>query len=165
MRNPRRFRILITATLLSLPGLQIAAAQAQQTPAALAVQTDNSIPASALMQPAELVRMLNTAGKPLILQIGSHVLYAEAHIPGSEYIGAAGTEAGLQALRERVSGLKKDQLIVLYCGCCPWGRCPNIRPAYDLLQTLGFADVKALYLADNFGSDWVNKGYPVAKGR
>lgn len=165
MRNPRRIRILITATLLSLPGFQIAVAQAQQTPAESTVPTDNSIPASALMQPAELVKMLNTADKPVILQVGSHVLYAEAHVPGSEYIGAAGTSAGLQALRERVSGLKKDQPIVLYCGCCPWGRCPNIRPAFDLLQTLGFSDVKALYLAENFGSDWVNKGYPVAKGR
>jgi len=24
--------------------------------------------------------------------------------------------------------------------------------------------VKVLYIADNFGSDWVNKGYPTAKG-
>lgn len=165
MRNPRSIRIILTATLLFLPALQSAAPQAQQTPAKSAVQTDSSIPTSALMQPAELVKVLNTAGKPLIFQIGSHVLYAEAHVPGSEYIGAAGTEAGLQALRERVSGLKRDQSIVLYCGCCPWGRCPNIRPAYDLLQTLGFNNVKALYLAENFGSDWVNKGYPVAKGR
>jgi thiosulfate/3-mercaptopyruvate sulfurtransferase len=109
--------------------------------------------------------MLNSADKPLVLQIGSHVLYAEAHVPGSEYVGAAGTSAGLQALRERVAGLGKGQTIVIYCGCCPWGKCPNIRPAYELLQSLGFSNVKALYIPDNFGTDWVNKGYPVAKGR
>jgi len=109
--------------------------------------------------------MLRASEKPLVLQIGSHVLYAEAHVPGSEYVGAAGTSAGQQALRERVSSLKKDQLIVVYCGCCPWGRCPNIRPAYEQLQSLGFTHVKALYLPDNFGTDWVDKGYPTTKGR
>ena len=124
-----------------------------------------SIPQSVLIQPAELVQMLHNSEKPLMLHVGSHVLYAEAHIPGSEYAGAAGTSAGLQALRKRVSGLKKDQLIVIYCGCCPWGHCPNIRPAYEQLHSLGFTQIKALYLADNFGTDWVDKGYPVAKGR
>jgi len=108
--------------------------------------------------------MLRSSGeKPLVLQVGSHVLYAEAHVPGSEYVGAAGTSTGLQALRERVSSLKKNQVIVLYCGCCPWGKCPNIRPAYQELKALGFTQVKALYLANNFGTDWVTKGYPVAK--
>jgi hypothetical protein len=29
---------------------------------------------------------------------------------------------------------------------------------------MGFTNVKVLYIADNFGADWVNKGYPVAKG-
>ena len=54
--------------------------------------------------------------------------------------------------------------IVLYCGCCPWGRCPNVGPAYKLLLDMGFTRVKVLYLADNFGADWVNKGFPVESG-
>ena len=29
---------------------------------------------------------------------------------------------------------------------------------------MGFTNVKVLYLANNFGADWVDKGYPVAKG-
>lgn len=125
------------------------------------------IPAAELLQPEELVQILRSSGgeKPLILQVGSHVLYAEAHIPGSEYIGAAGQDAGLQALQERVKGLERNQFIILYCGCCPWNKCPNIRPAYQQLHVLGFTKVKVLYLATNFGADWVNKGYPVAKGR
>lgn len=141
---------------------------AQQTrPAAQAATTDAPIPAAQLLQPAELVQMLgsSTGGKPLILQVGSHVLYAEAHIPGSEYVGAGGQESGLQALRDRVKTLKHDQFIVLYCGCCPWAKCPNIRPAYQQLISQGFTHVKVLYLADNFGTNWVDKGYPVAKGR
>jgi len=29
---------------------------------------------------------------------------------------------------------------------------------------MGFTNVKVLYIADNFGADWVDKGYPTAKG-
>jgi thiosulfate/3-mercaptopyruvate sulfurtransferase len=29
---------------------------------------------------------------------------------------------------------------------------------------MGFTNVKILYIADNFGADWVEKGYPVGKG-
>jgi hypothetical protein len=28
---------------------------------------------------------------------------------------------------------------------------------------MGFANVKVLYLADNLGTDWVAKGYPVER--
>ena len=135
---------------------------ASQTASAVA-----EIPAAELLQPEELVRILRSSGgeKPLILQVGSHVLYAEAHIPGSEYVGAAGQDAGLQALQERVKGLERNQFIVLYCGCCPWNKCPNTRPAYQQLHVLGFTRLKVLYLATNFGADWVDKGYPAAKGR
>jgi thiosulfate/3-mercaptopyruvate sulfurtransferase len=125
------------------------------------------IPAAELLQPEELEQILRSTAreKPLILQVGSHVLYAEAHIPGSEYIGAAGQDAGLQVLQERVKGLARSQFIILYCGCCPWNKCPNIGAAYQQLHVLGFTRFKVLYLATDFGADWVNKGYPVAKGR
>jgi hypothetical protein len=62
-------------------------------------------------------------------------------------------------------GLGSDTLIVIYCGCCPWSHCPNIAAAYDTLHGLGFRRVKALYIADNFGNNWVDAGYPVTKGR
>jgi hypothetical protein len=125
------------------------------------------IPAAQLLQPEELVQILRSSGKekPLVLQVGSHVLYAEAHVPGSEYVGAGGQNSGLQALRDRVQGLKRDQFLVIYCGCCPWNKCPNIRPAYQQLHALGFTRVKVLYLADNFGTNWVDKRYLVTKGR
>jgi hypothetical protein len=29
---------------------------------------------------------------------------------------------------------------------------------------MGFTNVKVLYLADNFGADWADKGFPVEKG-
>jgi rhodanese-related sulfurtransferase len=119
-----------------------------------------------LINPEELVKIIQSskAAKPLMIDVGSHVLYEEAHIPGSEYIGPASSEAGIQQLRKRVEPLPRGKFIVLYCGCCPWSHCPNVKPAADALQALGFTNVKVLYIADNFGVNWVDKGYPVAKG-
>ena len=123
----------------------------------------SSIPASMLLQPEELNHLLQTssAEKPLVVQVGSRVLFDQAHIPRAEYAGPGSQDAGAQALRNRVAKLPRKTFIVLYCGCCPWGRCPNVGPAYKLLLDMGFTRVKVLYLADNFGADWVNKGFPV----
>lgn len=136
--------------------LAIAQASAQAT----------AIPTTRLINPEDLMKLLKTSGKgnPLMIQVGSHVLFSQAHIPGSEYIGPASSESGLRQLRKRVDSLPRAQFIVLYCGCCPWGHCPNVKPADDALQALGFTNVKVLYIADNFGTNWVDKGYPVAKG-
>jgi len=125
-----------------------------------------SIPETRLINPEDLVKLLQSSGKdkPLMIQVGSHVLFSQAHIPGSEYIGPASSEAGLQQLRKRVESLPHTKFIALYCGCCPWSHCPNVKPADDTLRTLGFTNVKVLYIADNFGANWVDKGYPVAKG-
>jgi rhodanese-related sulfurtransferase len=124
------------------------------------------IPAARLINPDELVKIIQSSPheKPLMIQVGSHVLYAQAHIPGSEYIGPASSESGLQQLRKRVESLPRSKFIVLYCGCCPWNHCPNVKPADDALRAMGFSHVKVLYIAGNFGSDWVDKGYPTAKG-
>jgi rhodanese-related sulfurtransferase len=126
-----------------------------------------SVPQAQLIQPEALNHMLQSARpeKPLVLQVGSHVLFAEAHIPGAEYIGPGSQPAGLQVLQSRVSSLSRNRFIVLYCGCCPWQRCPNVAPAFAKLREMGFSNVKVLYLTDNFGADWAAKGYPVEQGR
>jgi hypothetical protein len=129
-----------------------------QTPAA-------EIPTTALIDPAQVATLVRSkAKKPLILQVGSHVLFQQAHIPGSEYVGAASTADGRQQLRNRVASLSKDKLIILYCGCCPWDHCPNVKPAYQELHSAGFTNLKVMYIAHNFGSDWVDKGFPTSKG-
>jgi rhodanese-related sulfurtransferase len=119
----------------------------------------------ALIQPAELASLLQSKQlKPLILNVGPRLLYRQAHIPGAEYIGAGSDPAARQALRDRVKSVPKNQPIVLYCGCCPWSHCPNFHPAYKELFELGFNKVKVLYIASNFGADWVDRGYPVERG-
>ena len=152
--------------LAALCGSHFSLANAQFQPAENAASA-SSIPLNMLMQPQALNELLQkpTHESPLILQVGSHLLFAQAHIPGSEYAGPGSQLAGLDALRTRVAATPKDKLIVLYCGCCPWNRCPNIAPAYRMLHDAGFTNVKVLYLANNFGDDWVAKGYRVEKGR
>jgi rhodanese-related sulfurtransferase len=118
------------------------------------------------VSPEELVKILKSsnADKPAIFQVGFRVLYAQAHIPGSAYTGAASTDTGLKELQTRAEALPRNKFIVLYCGCCPWSHCPNVKPAYEKLRAMGFTNAKVLYIANNFGADWVDKGYPVAKG-
>ena len=164
-------RCSCTACLLILLCVFCPRTHAQQTNPAAQAELPSSpyavIPSAQLLQPPQLVQILRAPNseKPLILQVGSHVFYAQAHIPGSEYVGAAGQDSGLQALRKRVKGLGRDRFLIIYCGCCPWNKCPNIRPAYQQLISLGFTNVKVLYLSNNFGTNWVAEGYPVAKGR
>jgi thiosulfate/3-mercaptopyruvate sulfurtransferase len=126
----------------------------------------NLISSSHLINPDELVKILQSAkpGEPLILQVGPHILYLQAHIPGAEYIGSASDPQGLQRLRTRVQSLPRNKFIIIYCGCCPWNHCPNAKPADDALRKMGFTNVKVLHIAQNFGANWVDRGYPTVKG-
>jgi 3-mercaptopyruvate sulfurtransferase SseA len=122
---------------------------------------------SQLINPEELVQLLQAkqGEKPLVLNVGPSLLFMQAHIPGAEYMGADSDKQGLERLRVRVKSLSRNSAIVLYCGCCPWSHCPNVRPAYNQLHAMGFSNVKVLYIANNFGADWVDKGYPTIKGQ
>ena len=119
-----------------------------------------------LIQPAELAKSLQSkSAKPLIFNVGPRMLYQQAHIAGAEYIGAGSDPAGIEALKTRVKSVPKTRAIVLYCGCCPWEHCPNVEPAYKQLRSMGFTNVKVLYIAHNIGTDWVYAGYPTVKGQ
>jgi thiosulfate/3-mercaptopyruvate sulfurtransferase len=133
--------------------------------AAIAVPGDAlTIPAAVQIQPAELAAMLKAGDIPPILQVGFSVMYQQAHIPNSQYAGPGNKDDGLLNLKSHVDALPRDRLVVIYCGCCPWEKCPNIAAAYKQLIGMGFTKVKVLYLASNFGTDWVDKGYPVTRG-
>lgn len=113
-----------------------------------------------LMAPADLAKILNdgTIPQPIILNIGS-----VGDIQGAESIGIAKNEDGLESLRTRLSSLPKDAEIVIYCGCCPFKDCPNVRPAFSLLTEMKFTDPKLLDLPDNLKVDWIDKGYPMSE--
>jgi hypothetical protein len=75
---------------------------AQFSPANAAAPSGSalSIPQAQLIQPEALNSLLKAASKPLMLQVGSHILFAESHIPGSEYVGPGSRPDGLQKLQD-----------------------------------------------------------------
>ena len=133
---------------------------------AVAADTTNPWTASELVTPAQLNAQLAEvkAGKIVLIQVGFHVMYQLAHIPGSQYAGPASKAEGLDSLKKLVAKLPRNQKIVVYCGCCPWNDCPNIRPAVRALKEMGFTNLKILNIPERLGDDWTAKGYPVAKG-
>jgi len=104
------------------------------------------------------------ADQPLILQIGFDALYRSVRIAHAKYAGPGSTPAGIANLEQQVKGVARDRVIVLYCGCCPWEKCPNIRPAVAKLHQLGFTRLEVLKLPTNLHTDWVEPGYPVDRG-
>jgi thiosulfate/3-mercaptopyruvate sulfurtransferase len=118
----------------------------------------------ALIQPKDLAAQLRgIQAKPAIFQVGPNVLYRSKHIPGALFAGPGSGAAGQALLKEAVTKLPKDREIVIYCGCCPWNVCPNIKPAMDMLKQMGYTKVKALYLPQNFKSDWIDQNFPVGQ--
>ena len=150
---------VLLAAIMFVP---VVAAQDGQPPIVL----DLPPGAAELIQPQGLLKALQSdSSKPLVLYVGPRFLYAQAHIHNAEFIGPASDPQSLDNLRRYIAALPRNSFIVLYCGCCPWDHCPNIRPAYKELRKSGFTGVKVLYLANSFGTDWVDKGYPVDKGQ
>lgn len=119
---------------------------------------------SSLIEPAVLAKTLSDslAAKPVILHVGVPFQFKNAHIPGAKHTGMASTPDGIEAL-DKLEKLPTDTTIIIYCGCCPWKDCPNIRPAFRELQQSGFTKVYTLHISTNFQKDWIDKKYPVEK--
>ena len=114
--------------------------------------------AADLLAPADLARSIETGAKnemPLILSVGPAAL-----IKGSVDIGPASEKAPLQKLKQTLQNQPRDKEIVIYCGCCPFSHCPNVRPAFKLLKEMHFTKAKLLNLQHNIRTDWMDKGYP-----
>ena len=148
-------RLCLAALVMALAFAAPAAAQSGSAP---------TLPATALVQPEELAASLKAGDKPAILQVGFKKMYDEAHIPGAVYAGPGNNADGIAALKMAAGSLDKAKPVILYCGCCPWIRCPNVAAAWRTLSDMGFSKLKVLYIPDNFGADWAEKGYPVVHG-
>jgi hypothetical protein len=42
---------------------------------------------------------------------------------------ARSNREGLASLERAVKDVPRERAILIYCGCCPWDKCPNVRPA------------------------------------
>jgi Rhodanese-like domain len=149
-KNPQSFRPAALLAIALLAGLRC--------------MGQNDVPdpwASAeLLQPAELAQKIQSGKAPIILSVAFPVLYRGKHIVHAINAGPTSKPEGIEALKKAVGGLAKDADIVIYCGCCPMVKCPNIRPAYRILHELGFMHVRVLSLPTNLHTDWVGKDYP-----
>ena len=121
--------------------------------------------ATQTISPADFAKELQKkrVSAPTIIYVGVRTLYSGAHIPGAVFHGPGSTEQGLADLKKYAATLPKGSNVVIYCGCCPLDRCPNLRPAFTALSEMGFTHLRVLILPTSFAADWVEKGYPIEK--
>lgn len=126
----------------------------------------NSWSGSETIQPAQLAKMLTDkyVSIPTVIFVGFRSLYVGGHVPDASFHGTASTEQGLAELKAWAASLPRSTELVIYCGCCPMDKCPNLRPAYTALSGMGFKKVRVLILPTSFAADWADKGYPMQKG-
>jgi len=121
-------------------------------------------PKSDALDPAALAKELGLARPPIILGVAFPVLYRSKHILHAIDAGPGSKPEGIEALKKAVAGRPKDADLVIYCGCCPMVKCPNIRPAYRTLKEMGFTRVRVLDIPTNMQTDWYSKNYPSEAG-
>ncbi len=111
-----------------------------------------------LIEPANLAAILTNkkSDRPVIFNIG-----VVEDIAGAKNIGAASKTESLNLLKDNLRNLPKNSFIVIYCGCCPFDKCPNIRPAFNLMKSMGFTNGRLLNIPVNLKQNWINKGYPL----
>jgi len=158
--SSRRFGWILCAAALLAAGELIALT----SPATLRADSDPWTKAQTL-QAADLAKELSDSkSAPTVVFVGFKRLYTSGHIKGAQFHGTAGSEEGLKELTAWATGIPRTTNLVIYCGCCPMEKCPNIRPAFKALQGLGFKNLRVLLLPQDFVTDWAGKGLPYDKG-
>jgi hypothetical protein len=109
-----------------------------------------------LLDPSELSTTIKSnKNVPVIFSIGPGAI-----IPKSVDIGMVKEAANMQKFKGQLENLPRDSEIVIYCGCCPFDRCPNVRPAIQVMKGMKFTNYRLLDLPHNIKIDWIDKGYP-----
>lgn len=152
----RRFTRVLACTSL---------AAASVFPLTLAQNAPNPWSATQTVQPGDLLKELSDPkSAPAILFVGFQRLFTAGHIKGAQYHGTGGSADGLAEIKSWAASQPRSLNLVIYCGCCPMERCPNIRPAFTALRDLGFTKLRVLVLPTSFAVDWAEKGFPYDKG-
>jgi thiosulfate/3-mercaptopyruvate sulfurtransferase len=152
-----KFRLALFCAILTMSAVTLNFAVAAPADPWTSVQT---------VQPGQLVAELQHEKDPhvQVIYVGPRTLYSGGHIPGAVFYGPGSSEQGIADLKKYAATLAKNSDVVLYCGCCPLEKCPNLRPAFTALKDTGFASLRVLILPTSFNTDWVEKGFPVQKG-
>jgi hypothetical protein len=155
-----KHKILVATLCMLITGLWVSETKAQTSPVAIPTLLNNyPWTESELIEPSVLAGMLtkNQENTPVIFNIG-----AVEDIKGAKHIGAVNNANNMKIFKSNVSALPKNTAIVIYCGCCPFTKCPNIRPAFLELKKQGFTNVKLLNLPVNLKTNWISHGYPLS---
>lgn len=119
---------------------------------------------SDVVEPAVLAAELHASKRPMVISVAFPVLYRNRHIAGALDANAGSKPEGIEALKKLVADAPKDADIVIYCGCCPMDRCPNVRPAFSALKKMGYSRIRVLNIPTNMSADWYTKNYPSEPG-
>jgi hypothetical protein len=134
----------------------------QRQESSIKKESSNNVPGepwkeSQLMDPVKLSQQINTGqDKLIVINIGPSGL-----IKGAVDIGPTQDAENLDTLRDYLKNSAGGKDVVLYCGCCPFKNCPNIRPAFTLLNTLNYGNASLLDINENLKVDWIDKGFPM----
>src|SRR5687767_11250208 len=98
-----------------------------------------------LIEPSELASNIsNKTNIPTIICIGPG-----ATIPNSVDVGMVNSAEGINKLKKQLATIDKSKKVVIYCGCCPFAKCPNVRPAIDVLKEMKFTNYFLLNIPQN----------------
>lgn len=111
-----------------------------------------------ITDPKELATLLQSDSKniPAILNVGPM-----GNIKSAIKVGEVASLQGINKLVSVATAIPKNKDVVIYCGCCSYDNCPNIRPAFTKLKELGFKNCKVLNITESLRVDWQAKGYPM----
>lgn len=109
-----------------------------------------------LIKPLTLSDLIKTGNSPVIFDIGP-----VGRIQGAIEIGGVQEDQNFERFKAVVAKVPKNKQIVVYCGCCPFKNCPNIRPTMKYLNEAGYTQAFLLDLPQNLKTDWIDKGYPM----
>jgi len=116
------------------------------------------------LEPSSLAGLVKGSKPPTVLCVAFPVLYKLKHISHAGFAGPGSKPEGIEMLKQAVAKLPKDADLVIYCGCCPMVKCPNIRPSYRTLKEMGYTHVRILDVPTNMNADWYSKNYPTEEG-
>jgi hypothetical protein len=111
-----------------------------------------------LLEPSVLAAQLNMPkdSELVIIDVGPAGVIKNARETGPVH-----EKEGMKHLRALLRDIPRSREVVIYCGCCPFAKCPNIRPAFRTLVDMGFTKPRLLDLSHNLKADWIDKGYPM----
>ena len=164
--SARRLRLITIATALAFGGSapfcwSEPAGQTNQIP----VLSSDPWQVNQLIQPDQLANSLvaTTGEKPLVICVAFPVLYQGGHVVGAKFAGPGSKPEGIEALKRTVEGLPQDKQIVLYCGCCPWEKCPIFARRFARCRSGDSRTSRRCICQQISGRTGSPKGFPLRK--